>query len=51
VIVQPRKAGEEYEVRTKGRLAALKGRLAALMGAEVSAVQMVAGEGNATTFQ
>jgi site-specific DNA recombinase len=37
VIVQPRKAGEEYEVR-------IQGRLAALMGAEVSAVQMVAGE-------
>jgi site-specific DNA recombinase len=37
VIVQPRKAGEEYEVR-------IQGRLAALMGAEVSAIQMVAGE-------
>jgi site-specific DNA recombinase len=36
VIVQPRKAGEEYEVR-------IRGRLAALMGAEVSAIQMVAG--------
>jgi site-specific DNA recombinase len=30
VIVRPRKAGEEYEVR-------IRGRLAALMGAEVSA--------------
>ena len=29
MIVQPRKAGEEYEVR-------IRGRLAALMGAEVS---------------
>ena len=38
MIVQPRKAGEEYEVR-------IRGRLAALMGAEVSAIQMVAGEG------
>jgi site-specific DNA recombinase len=36
VIVQPRKAGEEYEVR-------IRGHLAALMGAEVSALQMVAG--------
>jgi hypothetical protein len=36
VIVQPRKAGDEYEVR-------IRGHLAALMGLEVSSVQMVAG--------
>jgi site-specific DNA recombinase len=35
VVVQPRKAGEEYEVR-------IRGHLAALMGLEVSALQMVA---------
>ncbi len=38
VVVQPRKAGEEYEVN-------IRGHLAALMGVEVSALQMVAGEG------
>jgi site-specific DNA recombinase len=38
VIVQPRKAGEEYEV-------SIRGYLASLMGAEVSALPMVAGEG------
>jgi site-specific DNA recombinase len=37
VIVQPRQAGQEYEVR-------IRGHLAALMGLEVSALQMVAGE-------
>ncbi len=37
VIVRPRKAGEEYEVR-------IRGHLAALMGLEVSALPMVAGE-------
>ncbi len=37
VIVEPRKAGEEYEVR-------IRGHLAAPMGAEVSALQVVAGE-------
>ena len=36
VVVQPRKAGEEYEVN-------IRGHLAALMGVEVSALQMVAG--------
>ena len=35
VIVQPREAGQEYEVR-------IRGHLAALMGAEVSAVVVVA---------
>ena len=38
VIVQPRLAGEEYEVR-------IRGHLAALMGLKVSSVQVVAGEG------
>jgi site-specific DNA recombinase len=38
VIVSPRKAGEEYEV-------SIRGYLASLMGAEVSALSMVAGEG------
>jgi site-specific DNA recombinase len=37
VIVQPRPAGAEYEV-------SIRGHLAALMGAELSALQMVAGE-------
>ena len=37
VVVSPRKAGEEYEVN-------IRGYLASLMGAEVSAVSMVAGE-------
>ena len=37
VIVRPRKAGEEYEV-------SIRGYLASLMGAEVSALSMVAGE-------
>jgi hypothetical protein len=36
VVIQPRKAGEEYEVR-------IRGHLAALMGVEVSALQAVAG--------
>ena len=36
VIVQPRQAGEECEVQ-------IRGHLAALMGAEVSALQVVAG--------
>jgi site-specific DNA recombinase len=37
VVVQPRKAGEEYEV-------GIRGHLAALLGMEtVSAIQMVAG--------
>jgi site-specific DNA recombinase len=38
VIVNPRKAREEYEV-------SIRGYLASLMGAEVSALAMVAGEG------
>jgi site-specific DNA recombinase len=38
VIVSPRKAGEEYEV-------SIRGYLASLMGAEVSALLMVAGGG------
>ncbi|MBZ9699526.1 MULTISPECIES: recombinase family protein [unclassified Mesorhizobium] len=38
VIVNPRKAGEEYEVT-------IRGHLSSLLGAEVSAIVMVAGEG------